>query len=306
MGDSLGARNPVLAAVFTAMLIAVLPWQAQGSDGRIPINQDRAVAGGVTPGDTAGFPVILDTPGTYVLTGPLTVSGANESALSVTAPNVTIDLNGFKVAGPGSCSGFPVTSCTPGGSGVGITSTGEGTTVRDGIVRGFAGNGVLLAAANGRVRNVTAFQNGSNGIAVIQNSSVWGCQAVQNGNHGITGSSDAAVEHNQAHWNAVIGILVSISGTVRGNVVHGNGDDGIRVNSSAVEDNSLYDNRDDGIETTGASWVRGNSMRDNAVYGLRLGSHTGYSHNGFFSNGTAAVTGGVNRGFNNCDGSLCP
>jgi parallel beta-helix repeat protein len=266
------------------------------------------LAGGATPGDTAGFPVTLDTAGTYVLTGPLTVSDANTSAISVTADNVTIDLNGFKVAGPGSCSGWPVTSCTPGGSGVGITSSGEATTVRDGIVRGFAANGVNLATANGngRVQNVTAFHNGSTGIAVQENSTVQGCQAVQNGNHGITGTGGVAVEHNQVHGNACIGISVSVSGTVRGNVVRGNGCDGIRVDSSTVENNSLYDNRNDGIETTGASLVRGNSVRDSAAYGMRLDSHTGYSHNGFFSNTTAAVTGGVNLGFNNCDGSLCP
>jgi hypothetical protein len=38
---------------------------AAAVDGVIEINQAKALAGGVTPGDTAGFPVALSAPGSY-------------------------------------------------------------------------------------------------------------------------------------------------------------------------------------------------------------------------------------------------
>ena len=38
-------------------------------EGVIDINQARALAGGVTPGDTPGFPVTVSQSGSYRLTG---------------------------------------------------------------------------------------------------------------------------------------------------------------------------------------------------------------------------------------------
>ena len=48
-----------------------LAWSsvAWAVDGVIEINQHRALAGGVTAGDTAGFPVTLSQRGSYRLTG---------------------------------------------------------------------------------------------------------------------------------------------------------------------------------------------------------------------------------------------
>ena len=40
-----------------------LAGQAYAVDGVIEINQARALAGGVTPGDTAGFPVTISVSG---------------------------------------------------------------------------------------------------------------------------------------------------------------------------------------------------------------------------------------------------
>ena len=47
------------------------PAPALAVDGVIEINQARALAGGVTPGDTAGFPVSLNDSGSYRLTSDL-------------------------------------------------------------------------------------------------------------------------------------------------------------------------------------------------------------------------------------------
>jgi hypothetical protein len=298
------SRRLVLLLVLGVLGIGA-PSAARAVDGRIPINQDRAVAGGVTPGDTAGFPVTIATAGTYVLTGPLTVSAANTNAILVTADDVSIDLNGFKVAGPVSCSGTPVTSCTSTGAGDGIGGSQTGVIVRNGTVRGFANNGIGISG-RALIENVTVFQNAADGINVGNDSVVRGCIAVQNGDDGIAGTNAVVVEHSQSHHNLDDGIHLANSGTVRGNVVRGNGDDGIYVNASAVENNALYLNGGDGIHTTSASLVRGNSVRGSTANGLNLNGHSGYTQNSMDANGTD-VTGGVKMfNNNNCSGSLCP
>jgi hypothetical protein len=74
-------------------------------DGVILIDQNRALAGNVTPGDGAGFPITISQPGSYRLTSNLNVpSGFN--GIEITSPNVTIDLNGFLVSTPDPIS-FP-------------------------------------------------------------------------------------------------------------------------------------------------------------------------------------------------------
>src|SRR5438477_12305218 len=97
-------------------ILTTLAFPVYAVDGVVLINQNAALAGNVTPGDTPGFPVTISVSGSYKLSGNLTVPDANTSAIQISADYVTIDLNGFSIIGPTVCSGFPVTSCTPHGS----------------------------------------------------------------------------------------------------------------------------------------------------------------------------------------------
>jgi hypothetical protein len=82
-------------------------------DGVKLITQSRAIAGGVTPNDAPGFPVTISRRGSYRLASNLSVESSNVHAIQITSPrgDVTIDLNGFTITGPGAP-----------GSGDGITS----------------------------------------------------------------------------------------------------------------------------------------------------------------------------------------
>jgi hypothetical protein len=99
-----------------AILLASAATPAAAVDGVIEINQAAALAGGITPGDTPGFPVTLSQPGSYRLTGNLDTTGLpnaqDVTVIRVTASDVSIDLNGFAIVGPVTCTGMPVTSCT--------------------------------------------------------------------------------------------------------------------------------------------------------------------------------------------------
>ncbi len=61
-------------------------------DGVIEINQAAVNAAG-------GFPFVINTPGSYRLTGNLTVP-AETTAIQIAASQVTLDLNGFAILGP--------------------------------------------------------------------------------------------------------------------------------------------------------------------------------------------------------------
>lgn len=92
----LSLRTSLAAGV---VLIACVN-QAQAVDGVVLIDQNRALAGNVTAGDTPGFPVSINLPGSYRLSGNLTVP-AGINGIEIAADDVTLDLNGFRAASGG-------------------------------------------------------------------------------------------------------------------------------------------------------------------------------------------------------------
>jgi hypothetical protein len=76
-----------------AALLAALPLLAFSpafAAGEILITHAKALAGKVTPGDTAGYPVTISIPSTFELASNLFVA-ANKIGIQVTSPEVTID-----------------------------------------------------------------------------------------------------------------------------------------------------------------------------------------------------------------------
>jgi hypothetical protein len=93
-------------------------------------------------------PTTITKPGSYQLVTNLSPKGSSDDAISVSASNVTIDLNGFAILGPGH------------GSGVGIDAPGaDNATVENGTITGMGGSGVKLGDS-GVVRDVSVVSNG--------------------------------------------------------------------------------------------------------------------------------------------------
>ena len=86
------------------LLTLALALPALAVDGVIEINQDKALAGGVTAADTPGYPVTISDPQfkplSLVLTSDLVVSDPNTNGIQVFGSEATIDLNGFTIKGP--------------------------------------------------------------------------------------------------------------------------------------------------------------------------------------------------------------
>jgi len=156
----------ITAVLCSGLTLAAATMHA--SDGVIEINQACADTPGTgcMAGDAAGFPVTIMQPGSYRLTGDLSVPAAT-SGMRVEADRVAIDLNGFAISGPFTC-GLPCIS----GSGTGVESApllGNRVTLSNGTISGFGLDGVNLRA-DAHVERVLVFQAGRHGIVVNSGS----------------------------------------------------------------------------------------------------------------------------------------
>jgi hypothetical protein len=295
-------------AVVLCLGLAALSLPAAGRDGPIELNQQRAVDGGVTVGDAPDFPITLSAPGSYVLTGNLDVADINAGAIDVTADDVTIDLNGFLVKGPSTCTGSGSgISCGTQTGASGIASGSLGTVVKNGSVRGFGVHGVFLNSAC-RVEDVTSTQNRSYGIRTLFDCVVSGSIASRNGSNGIAVSNGSRVAQSTARGNGLIGIQASSGCSVQGSAVNDNANTGISLSTmSSAHDNASTENGSDGISALENTMVSGNALWSNTGFGLDLGNFSGYWLNVLLSNSLGTVDDGLSQGVNACNGNTtCP
>lgn len=311
-------RATRLGLVFLAGLAYAQVALAAGG-GVVEINQAAALAGGVTASDAPGFPVTIDVPGSYVLTGDLVLPDANTTGLQVVADDVRIDLAGFSIRGVVSCTlGAESTDCAPVGAGVGIDGQGELTRVRDGVVRGMGDDGIRVAASarvegvaltdNGgdgletglfaRVRDVLAQRNGDDGIDLGSSSRILESQAFTNDRFGIRAGTNVVVDRVQAASNQGGGIL-GTDLTVTASTVSGNPGMGIVWGSAAIlRGNLLVGNTSNGISSFGSSGglpgnpaiLEGNVIRGSGFAGIQGVTDGVVVGNVVTDNGTTAIS----------------
>jgi hypothetical protein len=213
------------AAAFAVLAACAAPAEAGGpnsagssSGGVITIDQAKALAGGVTSGDTAGFPVTLSEPGTYRLTGNLTLPNANTTGILISAANVTLDLGGFAITGPVVCAGNPLV-CSSSGYGDGVEikvlapNARAAVSVSNGTLRGMGRYGLASgydSVGGVRIERVMAFQNGSNGLWLPGSAVVADSQISYNGHHGIAGNN-LLLSNNVIRGNAGTGVHSNFS-----------------------------------------------------------------------------------------------
>lgn len=79
-----------MKAILFALALGLSIQCAFAVDGQILINQSTVMAAG-------GFPYVISQPGSYKLSGNLSVP-AGHDAIDINASNVTLDLNGFNIS----------------------------------------------------------------------------------------------------------------------------------------------------------------------------------------------------------------
>jgi len=145
------------------LILGLVASTVYASDGVFEINADCAVFG-CFDGDSSGYPVTITNPGSYRLTGNLTTSNVDTTLISVSADSVTIDLNGFALIGPVTCSGNP-NVCSGSGTGNGIFANDpvKAFKVFNGTVRGLGNDGIVIGTSSS-IENVRVIENGNEGI----------------------------------------------------------------------------------------------------------------------------------------------
>jgi hypothetical protein len=206
-----------MKSIAIVLAVALFPACVFAVDGQALINQSTVMAAG-------GFPYKILQAGSYKLSGNLTVTAIGTDGIEIDSDNVTLDLNGFAIIGPGSCAGSPL-QCTTQTS-RGVLSFGYSNTVKNGAVQGF-GYGVYVTGS-GTVEDVQAKANTLAGIYVTGSGLVERCIAVLNGQRGIFALS-AAISDSVANTNGVDGFDVTASTLIH---IVANNNGGIGVNST--------------------------------------------------------------------------
>jgi hypothetical protein len=206
----LGAIILTCVTCFTTSALAV--------DGVVLIDQARALAGNVTPGDAPGFPVTISLPGSYRLSSNLTVP-ATTNGIDIASDHVTLDLNGFQIAGTN-------------GDGAAVRTASGGLrmiAVRNGGVTNFS-IGISLGAAFGaEVTQIRAFDNATTGISVGPHSIVTGSTATGN-DRGISIGAGSLASGNNVFENDSLGLQLAANGTAINNIASRNrSGTGIRI-----------------------------------------------------------------------------
>ena len=175
----------VAAFAAIAVFLAIAPASAE-----IVITQQKALAGNVTPGDAPNFPVTLSRPGAYSLGGNLNVPAGKDGIL-ITAPDVTLDLNGFSMIGGGTAEH-------------GITGAERGATIMNGSLVGFGKNGINGAGPFWIIRDVRVIN--TRGFAAIK------CAKSCHVEGSIVFANEFQAVDSQAGGGSVIGSVIANNG----------------------------------------------------------------------------------------------
>jgi hypothetical protein len=214
----------------------------------------------VEPRTPISSAITLTNPGSYYLTTNISV--ASGSAITISANDVTLDLNGFAV------------TAGTAGTGIVVPGTQRNISIRQGIVRNCPGDGISAGTVNGGLfSDLVLANNGGGGLAAGPNSVVQNCSALTNGS-GIGVGEGSLVIHCTARGNSS-GIGAGQYCVVTACVASHNSGDGIGVSlGSTVSDCLAASNAGDGVQAADDCRVTGCHCsfngRDGVSYGIHL------------------------------------
>ncbi|MCA9066084.1 MAG: cadherin domain-containing protein, partial [Planctomycetaceae bacterium] len=288
----------------------------RGADGQISL-REAILAANNTP-NISGLPDEIH----FQITSPL-VSGAHTIVLNSALPNITQAVI-LDASTDNDFSGTPIVVLDGNdivASGLTVTATGGGSTIRGLVVTNFGGSGItLLSGANGNtvVGNlIGSLDVAGNSTGAAMENNGFGIRALSNGNTiGGTTAADRNVisGHNNSgiqlggSGNVVIGNFIGTDAL--GSTAIGNGEEGIfnsggtnnRIGGAGPgEGNLISGNGRNAIEITGATTtqttVQGNLIGVDITGAVNLGNAAGAIWLGFGT--TTHLIGGTGAGEGN-------
>ncbi|MBX3323191.1 MAG: right-handed parallel beta-helix repeat-containing protein [Phycisphaeraceae bacterium] len=252
-----------------------------------------------TPGNGEHFFVIVQ-PGSYYLASSLIVTG-DTGAILISAPDVTIDMNGFFIArAGGGTSTRPLISVD--------ANAFSNTTIRNGALRESGNHGIVLGR-NARIENVTVRNAKGDGINVGQRSIISNCFIEAPLGNGIVVSTHSIVENSTVYSAGQNGIVTSTQGRVIGSFANQCSQSGISVAyGSHVEGCTVNANTAFGITgqlNSGALKILGNSSTNNGSGGIRVYHSSIVRDNNISSSGLQVACIAVIEDGSRIEGNLC-
>lgn len=209
---------------------------------RTPLGPDT------TPGD-AEYTYIISESGSYYLSEDL-IGEVDKHGIHIIASNVTLDLMGFSVRGPGrgtprhgiQCTGVNnivvrngiITQWDATGFEAGFTSPESRACVIESVTSSYNGEAGITLAQDSVARNCITFSNETYGIHAQSGSRIESCTANENELDGIVALGRCVVLNSLASDNHRMGISVGSNSTVRGSNASSNDSDGIKCSANCV------------------------------------------------------------------------
>jgi hypothetical protein len=260
----------MMKRLFFRIGIAILlaPAGAFAVDGITLINQSTVMA-------TGGFPYRILAPGSYKLSGNLTVP-AGQDGIDIHSGNVTLDLNGFAIIGSGNS-----------GAGFGVASPSPNITLRNGSVTNFPIG--LLLTGTGEIADLNVGANGT-GIVVIE------CQGLS---FGFAAAAVAACNLGGFESSQTGFVIVRTSANLNQN-------DGFELWNSSVSDSMANGNLRIGFEVVASTLIHNIGNNNVAGASAKLQSFESlFGSNTFLNNSSADLISRGSQGNNLCTAGLC-
>jgi parallel beta-helix repeat protein len=271
----------------------------------------------------SSLPFTINQAGSYYLVSNLTgLSG--QSGITIAAHNVTVDLNGFDLAGvSGSASGVTVNGTRTNltlrngtirswsGFGVGATTVqggqfealrvlhnaaggflaGVATTVQN-VTAAYNGGAAISLREGSVIKNCTAFANAGVGISTLGGSTVENCAVRANRNGGIDAGRDSTVLGCTASTNTGHGILAGTNVLVKNCVVTRNTLNGIQADDNSTIDHCVSSqNGLNGVDAAVGCTITENTANQNLQNGFVINARCRVFGNTAASNGAFGVSG---------------
>jgi len=280
-----------------------------------------------TPG-TAAVQYVINQPGSYYLTGNITAA-AFRTGITIQTNDVTLDLNGFVMTGPGGSTYNAIAV-------VGQVAQNN-VVIRNGTLRNWA-SGVFAPGGYCELDHVRVYGCGANGFQIGSNCKVKDCSAVNNGSigillgsfcqvtdclvsgsvsNGISMSNGCVVTDCQVCSNA-IGIFGGLNCTLRGCHILENSDGGVYLSDNfnvsqctatfsyvgfdlgshgQITECVANSNDEDGIDIQDCCTIKGCTANNNGSTGLGADGVDVFEDNQVSFNGSTGIftLSGMNR-----------
>ncbi|MDZ8118940.1 right-handed parallel beta-helix repeat-containing protein [Pontiella agarivorans] len=225
----------------------------------------------------SSLPFTISESGSYYVVSNLTMTATGAHGIYVQADDVTIDLMGFTLTGPGESSGSAIKTGT----------FNKGCRVFSGTIRNWLGGYAVSAGFESQIQNVIAIEN-ERGLYGVQ---IKDCQAVRNTTAGIYGGFAGSILNCKASENGTWGISSGQANVIENCSVYYNGSEGILAQyNSIVRNCTSFANQHSGIKGEAGTQIINCNASSNERSGFEITEKCSIENCSASSNGNRPTT----------------